>query len=193
MKKTRIILLGLLMLTACSSAESAALATPSLPTPTAIQVLPTSSILGTSILWEGLQVTMDRSEITTEFINEFGSIREPSIGQKFLWVHVQLKNLGKNEINTPLPENYSVLYAESAFKPVYGHRKDHADYTALGRVIFPGQEMDAWLRFDIPAVAELKDLRFVFHPKSAQVGVSFLSPNYPYAQKHPTYVWNYVP
>ena len=138
-------------------------------------------------------MTMDQSEITRDFINEFGSTRNPSSGQKFLWVHVQLKNVGKNEINTPLPENFSILYAESAFKPVYGHRKDHADYSALGRVIFPDQEMDAWLRFDIPAVAELKDLRFVFHPKTAQVGVSFLSPNYPYAEKRPTYVWNCAP
>jgi len=136
---------------------------------------------------------MDRSEITTDFINEFGSVREPSSGQKFLWVHVQLKNVGENEMNTPLPENYSVLYAESAFKPGYGHRKDHTDYTALGRVIFPDQKMDAWLRFDIPAVAELKDLRFVFHPKRAQVGVSFLSPNHPYAEKRPTYVWDCAP
>lgn len=193
MTKTRNILLGLLMLTACSSAGTATITVPAPSTPTAIQVLPTSSTPGTSILWEGLQVTMDQSEITANFINEFGSAREPSIGQQFLWVHVQLKNVGENEINTPLPENYSVLYAESAFKPSYGHRKDHADYSALGRIIFPDQEMDAWLRFDIPAVAELKNLRFVFHPKSAQVGVSFLSPNYPYVEKHPTYVWNCAP
>jgi hypothetical protein len=191
MKKTWIILLETLMLTACSSAGTVTI--PPRPTPTAIQVLPTSSPLGISILWEELQVTMDQSEITRDFINEFGSLREPSSGQKFLWVHVQLKNVGKNEINTPLPENYSVLYAESAFKPGYGHRKDHADYTALTRVIFPGQEMDAWLRFDIPAVAELKDLRFVFHPQRAQVGVSFLSSNHPYAEKRPTYVWKCAP
>lgn len=191
MKKTRNILLGLLILTACSSAGTATI--PSRPTPTAFHMLPTSSASGTSILWEGLQVTMDQSEITRDFINEFGSVREPSSGLKFLWVHVQLKNVGENEINTPLPENYSVLYADSAFKPGYGHRKDHTDYTALGRVVFPGQEMDAWLRFDIPAVAELKDLRFVFHPQRAQVGVSFLSPNYPYTEKRPTYMWNCVP
>jgi hypothetical protein len=191
MKKTWNILLGLLLLTACSSAGTVTI--PPRPTSTAIQMPPTASAMGTSILWEGLQVTMDQSEITTDFINEFGSVREPSIGQKFLWVHVQLENMGGNEINIPFPENYSVLYAESAFKPVYGHRKNHADYTALGRVIFPEQKMDAWLRFDIPAVAELKELRFVFHPKSAQVDVSLLSSDYPYSQKHPTYVWNCAP
>jgi hypothetical protein len=193
MKQTPNILFGHFLLTACSSAGTATITIPAPSTPTAIQALPTSSAPGASILWEGLQVTMDQSEITRDFINEFGSVRDPSIGQKFLWVHVQLKNVGKNEINTPLPENYSILYAESAFKPSYGHRKDHADYTALGRVMFPGQEMDAWLRFDIPAVAELKDLRFVFHPQRAQVGVSFLSPNYSYAEKRPTYVWNCAP
>jgi hypothetical protein len=86
-----------------------------------------------------------------------------------------------------------VLYAESELKPTYGHRKDHADYMALDQVIFPDQGVDAWLRFDVPVAAELKDLRFVFLPESAQVGVSFSSPNYPYAEDHPTFVWKCAP
>jgi hypothetical protein len=94
MKKTQNILLGLLMLTACSSAGTATITVPAPSTPTAIQALPTSAAPGTSILWEELQVTMDQSEITRDFINEFGSTRNPSSGQKFLWVHVQLKNVG---------------------------------------------------------------------------------------------------
>jgi hypothetical protein len=107
-----------------------------------------------------------------------------------MWVHVQLKNLGQKEIDTPQPEHFSVLYAAAEFKPTYGHRKDYADYTALGAVLFPNQQVDAWLRFDVPANAELKDLRFVFLPESSQVGVSFSSPSYPYAENHPTFVWS---
>jgi hypothetical protein len=53
--------------------------------------------------------------------------------------------------------------------------------------------MDAWLRFDIPVNAELKDLRFIFLPESSHVGVSFSSPNYPYVEDHPTYVWKCTP
>jgi hypothetical protein len=36
-------------------------------------------------------------------------------------------------------------------------------------------------------------LRFVFLPESAQVGASYGSPNYPYADDKPTYVWNGAP
>jgi hypothetical protein len=63
----------------------------------------------------------------------------------------------------------------------------------LGPVIFPEQELDGWLRFDIPDTAELRDLRFVFLPESSQVGASFSSPNYPYADDKPTYVWKCKP
>jgi hypothetical protein len=195
MRKTpSILFIGLFILTACSSAgESpttpASATVPPQPTATEVKVLPTPSAPGDSITWQDLQVSMDQAEITDSFINEFGSQRVPSAGQKFLWVHVVLENVGKDEIALPAPENFSVLYAESEFKPIYGHRQGYADYTALGSTLFPGQELDAWLRFDIPDTADLKDLWFVFLPQSSQVGVSPSSPDYPYADKKPTYVW----
>ena len=136
---------------------------------------------------------MEQAEISGDFITEYGFTRSPSAGEKFVWVHVQLKNMGQKQIDTPSPEHFGVLYAATELKPTYGHRKDHQDYTVLEPVIFPNQEMDAWLRFDIPVNAELKDLRFVFLPESSQVGVSFSSPNYPYAEDHPTYVWKCTP
>jgi hypothetical protein len=136
---------------------------------------------------------MSQSEIVGEYVNEYGTTRIPSAGTEFLWVHVQLKNLGQKESDTPKPEHFSVLYAAAEFKPTYGHRKEYADYTALDSVLFPGQQVDAWLRFDVPASAELGDLRFVFLPESSQVGVSFSAPSYPYVENHPTYVWNCVP
>ncbi len=184
-------LFGLVLLTACSSGEPVTI--PPQPTSTAVRVLPTSSVPKDSILWQELQVTMNQAEITEDFVTEFGSTRNPSPGEKFLWVHVSLKNVGQKEIDTPLPEHYSALYAETELKPTYGHRKDHTDYTSLEPVLFPGQQVEAWLRFDIPAAAELKDLRFVFLPESSQVGELFSSPNYPYAEDHPTFVWNCAP
>ena len=190
-------LIGLSLLTACSATgeSSTAVTVTAYPqsTATEIKILPTPASSGDSIIWQGLQVTMIRAEITNDFITEYGSSRIPSPGMKFMWAHVQLKNVGQNQINTPLPEHFSVLYAATELKPTYGHRKDYAEYTALAPIIFPNQELDAWLRFDIPDTAELKDLRFIFLPESSQVGTSFSSPNYPYSEDKPTYVWNCAP
>jgi hypothetical protein len=199
MKKTSsILLIGLFVLTACSStgadATLPATATASLqPTTTEIKVLPTPSSPGDTITWDTLQVTMDQLEVTEDYLTDYGSTRVPPAAQKFLWVHVRLRNAGQIQLDVPAAEHFSVLYAAAELKPTYGHRKDYADYTALGPAIFPNQELDAWLRFDIPATAELKDLRFVFLPESSEVGTSFSSPDYPYAKDKPTYVWKCGP
>ena len=193
-----LLLIGLLVLTACTSAGGTSAAPGNStafpqPTATATRVLPTPSSPGDPVIWRDLQVRMDQSEITGSFTNEFGSQRVPSVGQKFLWVHVTLEYVGKAEIALPESENFSVLYADSEFKPIYGHRQSYVDYTDLGTTLFPGQELDAWLRFDIPDTADLKDLWFVFLPGSAQVGVSPSSLNYPYAENKATYVWKCEP
>lgn len=192
-KPSSVLLIGLFMLTACSSSSQPiapiTITAPSQPTSTKIKSLPTLSSPGDSIIWRDLQVSMHQVEITDSFINEFGSQRVPSAGQKFLWVHVALRNVGKVEITLPESENFSVLYADSEFKPIYGHRQGYADYTDLGSPLFPEQQFDAWLRFDVPVAADLNDLWFVFLPTSAQVGVSPSSPTYPYGENKPTYVW----
>ena len=182
------LVIGLFVLAACSGTVTS---TPALPPPSATvpPALPTPSSPGDPIIWRDLQVSMDQAEITDSFINEFGSQRIPPEGQQFLWIHIALENVGKDEILLPEPENFSALYAETEFKPVYGHRLGYADYTSLGSTLFPNQRLDAWLRFDVPDTAELKDLWFVFLPTSEQVGVSPSSPNYPYAENKPTYVW----
>ena len=196
-KILNLLFIGLFILTGCASVGGPTV-TPvsaiplSQPTATQMRAFPTPSPPGDSIIWRDLQVRMDQAEITESFINEFGSQRIPSPGQKFLWVHVALKNVGKDEIRLPRPENFSVLYAESEFKPIYGHRQGHADYTDVGSTLFPDQELDAWLRFDIPVAADLRDLWFVFLPTSAQVGALPSSPNYPYAENKPTFVWRCV-
>jgi hypothetical protein len=193
-KVSRTLFIGLILLTACSTTGKSpdmvtATSTPP-PTATAIKVLPTPASPRDSILWKALQVTIDRPEITQEYLTDFGSTRSPSPGTKFLWVHVYLKNTGQIKIDLPLYEHYSILYAAIEVKPIYGYRQRHAEYTALNSTIFPNQELDGWLRFDIPDMAELKDLRFVFIPESSGVGTSFTSPNYPYSDDKPTFVWN---
>lgn len=171
---------------------------PSVPaTHQAVQtVLPTTTPLPTpaspndSIVWGNLQVTMDGLEITNEYITDFGSTRTPPADKKFLWVHVQLKNISRVAMDVPVFEHYSILYAAIELKPTYGHRDGYVDYTTLDTTIFPNQELDGWLRFDIPNTAGLKDMRFVFIPESVQVGTSYSSPGYPYAEDKPTYVWD---
>lgn len=193
-----ILLVSLISLSACATkSESPAIpATATQPprlTATATRVLPTPSSPSDSIVWDDLQVTMDQLEVTQEYLTEFGTTRSPSAGKKFLWVHVWLKNVGTIELNIPVLEHFSVLYAAIEIKPIYGHRGGFTEYFALGSVIFPNQELDGWLRFDIPDKAELSEMLFVFIPESAQIGASYSSPNYPYANDKPTYVWNCGP
>jgi hypothetical protein len=192
-----ILFVGLSILTACSSnGEEVTRVTPTAlvqPTATEVRLLPTPSTPGDSINWQNLQVRMDQIEITGEYLNEFGSTRSPSPGKKFLWAHVHLINQGQIEINAPRLENFSVLYAATELKPIYGYRRGYKDYSTLPPKIFPDQKADGWLRFDIPAAAELTDLLCVFLPESAQVGTSYSSPNYPYSEDKPTFVWKCAP
>lgn len=195
-KTTCILFIVILILSACSSTGETSVsptAIPPQPPATEIKVFPTPSSPGGSIVWDTLQVTLDQLEVNEEYTTDYGSTRTPPAGQKFLWVHIRLKNTGSVEVDIPVSEHFSVLYAATELKPAYGHRKDYAEYTILEPVIFPDQELDGWLRFDIPTTAELSELRFVFLPESAQVGTSYNSPTYPYADDKPTYVWNLLP
>ena len=196
MKKTSgFLAIGLLLLTACSTPGQAEVTTTSPPqlTATQTQLLPTLSSPSASIIWDDLQVSMDEFEVTGEYTTDFGSTRLPPEGGQFLWVHIQLKNTGPVQMEVPLSEHYSVLYAAAELKPTYGHRQGYTDYTTLGPLIFPDQSLDGWLRFDIPTTAQINELLLVFIPESAQVGASYESPNYPYAADKPTYVWKFSP
>lgn len=190
-------LIGLLILAACfSTGESViplTMTAPPQPTATEVRILRTPASPGDSILWRDLQVSMDQIETTEDYITEYGSTRSPSPGTKFMWVHIQLKNVGQIEIEIPQIEHFSVLYAATELKPTYGHREKYTEYATLGPILFPDQEADGWIRFDIPATGELKDMLCVFIPESAQIGTSFSSPNYPYAENKPTYVWKCGP
>jgi hypothetical protein len=199
MKKLPVLLMtGLFILTACSrrdvfSTTPATATTSPQPTATEVKILPTPSSPGDSIIWENLQVQLDQWEVTEDYLTDYGSRRVPPAGKKFLWAHLVFKNTGPTQLDMPVLENFSILYAATEIKPIYGHRQGFAEYTALGPVIFPNQELEGWIRFDIPDTAALTDLRFVFLPESAEVGASYSSPNYPYAEDKPTYVWNFAP
>lgn len=199
MKKILVFLLinlfGLLVITACNSASSVVPTPVPSETPEATAVnksLPPPSALGQTFVYNDLQVTMDQAEITASYITEYGSSREPTAGIKFLWTHLILKNLGQKEQSLPDAEHFSALFGTTEFKPAYGHRKDHMDYTALKIVMDQGEEVDAWLRFDISADAELKDLTFAFLPESSQISFGFSSSDYSWAD-HPIYLWNCAP
>jgi hypothetical protein len=144
------------------------------------------------IIYDDLQLTMDQAEITADYLTEYGSSREPTTDIKFLWVHLILKNIGQQEQSLPAEEHFSTLYDMTELKPTYGHRKDYTDYTALNTTVEPGEELNAWLRFEIPVNAELKDLAFAFLPDSTQVSFGFSSSDYPWAD-HPIFLWNCAP
>jgi hypothetical protein len=196
MKKIFIFVLSIFMITACNAAGGTVVPTP-VPSSTPQMVvenksLPTPMSPDQTIVYNDLQVVMSETEITTSYVTEYDSEREPSAGSKFIWVHILLKNAGESEQDFPAPEHFSVLNGASEFKPTYGHRKDHADYMALTSGVIQGQEADAWLRFDIPSEAELSDLTFAFLPESTQVSLGFSSKNYSWAD-HPIYLWTCAP
>ena len=189
-------LLGLLMITACNSASEAAIPTP-VPssTPQAAtenKSLPTPVSPRQTIVYDDLQVTMSESEITTSYPTEFGSDREPPAGKRIIWIHILLKNIGQREQTLPESEHFSVLNTSTEFKPTYGHRKDHTDYMTLTPILAQGQEVDAWLRFDVPASMDLHEFMFAFLPDSSQVSIDLSSKDYFWAD-HPTYIWTCAP
>jgi len=203
MKRTLVIplgcLIGLLSLAACTMANKVA-------TPTAIltaaatsvvanqsfatQVPPTPASPGQAIVHDNLEVTVDGAEFTSGYLTEYGTSREPPTDTKFLWVRVALKNLGRQAHTVPATEHFSVVYHASEFKPAYGHRQDHVDYTSLTSMLYQGSPQTAWLRFDLPATAELTALQFAYLPESSRV--TFSPTNYVWAN-HPVYLWRLMP
>jgi hypothetical protein len=155
----------------------------------AIRVLPTPASPGRAVVQDSLQVAMESAELTSDYITEYGTSREPPAGQKFLWVEVTLKNIGPRAHDLPAIEHYSVLYGGAELKPTYGHRKDHPDYTSLVNTVSPGQSLVAWLRFDVPAPSELTALQFAYLPDSSRITEPFSPTLYPWAD-HPVFLWN---
>ncbi|MBE3067199.1 MAG: hypothetical protein IMZ73_07200 [Chloroflexi bacterium] len=190
------LLFGLLIMTACNSTSGPVVSTPApsaSPQPTIeYKSLPIPAAPGQLVIYGDLQVVMSQAEITTSYLTEYGSTREPPAGKQFLWIHIGLKDIGQGAQDLPAPEHFSVLNGATEFKSTYGHRKDYADYMVLTTGMVQGQVVDAWLRFDIPSTLELKDLWFAFLPESSQVSVGFSSGNYPWGDL-PIYLWFCAP
>ena len=188
-------LIGLLILTACvsSNASPTAPATPSpQPDATEIKILPTPVSPGKMVVYKELEVVMLEAEITTSYINEYGSNREAPAGKKLLWIHLTIKNIGEKDQVLPASEHYSVLNGTVEYKSIYGRRQDHADYMTLTTSLVQGQAVDAWLRFDIPVAMELQDFIFAFLPESSQVSIVPSTSGSSWAD-HPTYLWMCAP
>jgi hypothetical protein len=184
------------MVTSCNSTSEPVVPTP-VPSLTPLAAgetrsLPTPMPPVQMIVYDDLQVVLSEAEITSNYLTEYGTEREPPAGKYIIWVRILLKNIGQDQQTLPDAEHFSVLHGTAEFKSTYGHRKDHADYMALTPTLIQGQEVDAWLRFDIPAEAELQDLTFAFLPESSQVSFGFSSNDYSWAD-HPIYLWNCAP
>ena len=149
---------------------------------------PTPAPPGQTVFYDGLQVTIDHAELSTDYLTEYGSRREPPAGMKFLWVQVAVKNSNTQAHDLPAVEHFSALYDGGEFKPTYGHRQAYADYTVLDGVLYPVQSVAAWLRFDVPAVAELAMSQFAYLPTSSRV--AYL--NYT-GDDHPVFLWRLAP
>ena len=108
-------LLGLLMVAACTTASEAVVPT-SIPSPTPqaiaeIKTLPTPAPLDQMVVYDDLQVVMSEAEITTSYLTEYGSEREPSAGQKSIWIHILLKNISQGRvIRRAIPHHPSLLH-----------------------------------------------------------------------------------
>lgn len=196
MTKTWVLVLssccGLLIIAACNAVNEPVISTPDLIVTSENKILPTPVSPGQMVVYDGLQMVMSEAEITESYQTEYGTNREPPAGKRIIWIHIQLKNSSQGEINLPVSEHFSVLNGTTEFKATYGHRKEYLDYMALNATMVQRQELDAWLRFDIPAALELKDLLFAFLPESSQVSFGFSTSDYPWGD-HPIYLWNCAP
>lgn len=160
----------------------------SVPKATAVRVFPTPLAVGGAVGYKGVDVSVSQSEVSAKYINEYGSDRLPPTGRQFVWVQVTLKNKGSGTFALPVPEHYSLLFAGEEFKAGYAYRKDFPDYFQLGSVLYPGQYVKAWLRFDVPADASLSDMQFAFLPESTVVNAQ-LADTYQWAE-HPVFLWS---
>ena len=179
-------------LTACSSGNRKPIPTINYATSPAIAapvaVMPTTIAPGLAIAHKNLLVTLLQAEISQDYQTEFGSRRDPTLGASFLWVEISVKNTGTTKLKLPAPEHYSALFGTSEFKSGYAHRMNYPDYNSLSSDLFPAQEVQAWLRFDIPGDTALQSLQFVYLPESLQVSGSITSSAYEWAD-HPLFIW----
>lgn len=155
-------------------------------------VPPTPLAPGSMVIHNDFRIVLLRAEISGEYVSQYGSVRQPAAGAKYLWVEVSLQNQGTRPIQTPGSDHYSVLFYSREIKPSYGHRQDYQEYTALDTTIYPGETLQAWLRFEIPETAQISDFRFAYMPDSVRVSLAAPETDTPWA-RHSLYLWNLTP
>lgn len=168
MKKAWILLtLAVFLLAGCYGSPE-----PPTPTliPTAIPVptaqLPTPLPFGSSIVNQEITVLVDKLEVSGPYTTDFNTRRDPPVGKKIAWVHIQIINPGESTLKTPGAEHFSILYGGNEIKSTYGHRQDYPEFTDLSANLFPGQALTGWLRFDIPTEATLENITLSFYPNN---------------------------
>jgi hypothetical protein len=145
-----------------------------------------------AVEFEGLSIKIERGEINDQYKTEYGPLRDAPAGMKFLWVQLFLENADDESIDLPGEDHFSVLSGAKEYKPTYGHREDYIDYVALGDSIFPGNPLEGWLRFEIPAEAGLGDIQFAFLPESTRITFSRTQSGSSYYD-HPVFIWRLEP
>jgi hypothetical protein len=195
--KITILLAFILLLSACAPASRA------VPTPTATagpgavtllstpQVLPTPLPAGQTAAYNGLSVKIKQAEFNDRYKTEYGTFRDATPGVKFLWIQLSLETVDKEGVPVPDADHFSALYGLAEYKPTYGHRDGAPDYSSLGPILFPGGSHQVWLRFDLPAEADLSDVQFAFLPESTRISSSRSSGTAYY--DHPAFLWRLNP
>ena len=131
--------------------------------------------------------------ITPQATAENKSLPTPAPGGQT----IMYKDLQVTMDQTEITESYETEFGSSreptaGIKFLWIHIVLNMDYITLNTVIDAGEEVNAWLRFDVPIEAELKDLTFVFLPESTQISFGFSSTDFSWAD-HPIYLWSCAP
>jgi hypothetical protein len=195
--KTITLLFLIFLLSACAPASRP------VPTPTATagpgavallstpQVLPTPLSAGKTASYNDLSIKIEQAEFNERYKTEYGTFRDASPDQKFLWIQFSLETVDKKGVPVPDSDHFSALYGSVEYKPTYGHRDGAPDYSSLGPNLFPGGSHQVWLRFDLPAEADLSDVQFAFLPESTRISSSRSSGTAYY--DHPAFLWRLNP
>lgn len=130
--------------------------------------LQTVSPIGEIASFDEFEVVVDGYEFSGEYETEFTSNIEPPEGAKFVWIHIRVRNLGETaEYSLSQITDLKLAYLDEELTSKRGNREGYPDYAGgifTGEKLYPGVELDGWLRFTVPVAAQEEDLEFVLKP-----------------------------
>lgn len=121
----------------------------------------------------GLEVALDKYE----FVGPFEAEREiigpetvsPSEGAKFLWVHIEVKNVSKVAVDFPLWGDFILVHAGEEIGPeslfgIYYYREGYPFLKSKepSGKIYPNISGDGWIYFEVPQDARPEDLKIKY-------------------------------